>query len=114
MTVYASTPKGVLTPLLTTATTGAGTAVTVPISSNQIHVNVRGAGTISSGVVTIEEASDPGYTGTWSVLYTVTGTTLSGGAEQVIHIIGTFNAIRARVSTTIAGGGTVSADMVSN
>ncbi len=74
-------------------------------------------GTISSGVVTFEEAYfDPtvtpgGYTGAWSLVTTYDCSALTGAASQAL--IHSFNAVafqfvRARVSTAIAGGGKVS------
>jgi hypothetical protein len=113
MTVAAA--KGVDTVLLAAATTGTGTAVAVPITSTLTRVRVTGAGTISTGTLIIEEAGAPDYSGTWSNLYTVTGTTLTGGAVQVIHIFGTLGFIRARIGTTVTGsGGSLAANVVSN
>jgi hypothetical protein len=73
-------------------------------------------GTISSGVVTFEEAywdeTVVGiYTGTWSQITTYDCSALTGSRSQTI--IHNFNAvafqrIRARVSTAIAGGGKIS------
>jgi hypothetical protein len=65
------------------------------------HYIVFGAGT-SAGVVSIEAAHDPDYTGTWAVLSTVGWTTLSKVSN--VAITGPHLALRHRISTTIAGG----------
>jgi len=113
MTVVAST-KGVIASLLSLVTTGTGTGVVLPISSSNPRVHFRGAGTITSGTVLLEEAQSYDYAGTWSLLYTLDALTLTGGKEQVVHILGTIGAIRARVSANIVGGGTITAELVSD
>jgi hypothetical protein len=110
-----ATSKGVAVSLFAAATTGTGTAVAVPISSDHQRVIVTGAGTIAGGTLIIEEANLDTYTGTWSTLYTVTGTALTAGAQQVLHIFGTLGFIRARIGTNVSGaGGTLAAEIVTN
>ena len=89
--------------------------------SARVTVAVIGVGTLSTGVVTIEEAyytgDDPAsaYTGTWSPITTVTASTLTGGAQTIVHITGSVWALRARISTTVTGsGGSVSCVAWSN
>lgn len=83
--------------------------------SQNIVIYISGSGTTSSGVITIEEADwDPStaqdYTGTWSTIQTVNASDVSGGAQKAIHLSqGCYAWVRARVSTVIGGGGTVSA-----
>lgn len=102
-----------LLPLLTT--TGTGASVSVPISSRCPRFHVRGAGVITGGTIIIEEALDPAYAGTWSQIQSVSASGLSGGAEQVIHLVDvTLSAVRARISSDITGGGSVSVDLVSD
>jgi hypothetical protein len=98
---------GLVAAILTTSTVK---AYAVPPDTEYINVAVAGTGTISSGVITIEEAATPDYAGTWSAISTVSGTTVTGGAVAVSRITGYVRAIRARVSTAIAGGGSVSVD----
>ena len=81
----------------------------------RVTIVVQGTGTTSSGVVTIEEAyydqtaGDPVYSGTWSTITTVNASSVTGGAQQIVHVMGTSAwAVRARISTIIGGGGTVS------
>jgi hypothetical protein len=72
-------------------------------------VAIIGAGTLSTGVVTIEEAyytpQGSPYAGTWSPITTVTASTLTGGAHTVIHIAASIWALRVRISTTVTGAG---------
>lgn len=63
-----------------------------------------GAGT-NAGVITIEEAYDPTYTGVWSEIGTITWSAAS--STDVFHQRGAFRALRVRVSTAVGGGGTV-------
>lgn len=113
MVTVAST-KGVPVALLSAVTTGTGKGISVPITSSNPRFHIRGSGTISGGTIILEEALDPDYTGTWSNLQTITASTLSGGAEQVVRVIGTIGAVRARISSNITGGGNVSVDLVSD
>jgi hypothetical protein len=69
-------------------------------------------GVITGGVITIEEAywdaNGPAFGGTWSQITTVTGANLSSGAQQYVHVFSSAWAVRARISTAISGGGSVS------
>ncbi len=80
-----------------------------------VAVAVQGNGTVTSGVVTIEEAvygmvgttQVPFYTGTWSTITTVDVSSLSN-VQTVIHLAkSAFSHIRTRISTVIGGGGTI-------
>jgi len=109
----ATARRGVSETLQSLATTGNGTAFTAnPVAQNHTVV-VTGVGTISGGTVSIEEADTESYTGTWSVLATITASALTGGAQQITHIAGLLQAVRARVSSNITGGGTISASLKS-
>lgn len=69
-----------------------------------------GAGT-SAGAVVLEAADDPAYTGTWSLLGTVTW----AAATSVKHVssTGCHRAVRARISVAIVGG-TVNVSVAAN
>lgn len=73
---------------------------------------IEGLGTISGGVITIEEASYlPGsaYPENWSEITTVNAADVTDGAQLAVHCSpGAYAFVRARISTAIAGGGTVS------
>lgn len=72
---------------------------------DRIVTYVEGVGTISTGVLTIEEAPSVGYTGTWAAIDTVDLTTLTGGAvTAAVHLtVGAYRAIRWRISTGVTG-----------
>lgn len=78
-----------------------------------VSVWMVGNGTTSSGVVTIEEAEwDPEravpFGGTWSPITTINASDVSGSAMKGIHLPVTDYAwVRARISTVIGGGGSV-------
>lgn len=62
---------------------------------------VFGAGT-SAGVVLVESAHDPDYTGTWATIATI-----SWAAATRVHlaaVTGVHMALRVRISTAIVGG----------
>jgi hypothetical protein len=67
-------------------------------------------GAVSAGVVTIEAAPDPDYSGTWSSIGTMA---FAAGAAKHLSVTGCHRALRARISTAIVGG-TVTVDVVSN
>ena len=67
-----------------------------------IHTVEWGTG-VSAGVVEIEAAARPDYTGTWVGLSTVTYDT--GAPKAVTYLAeGPYGAFRHRISTAVAGG----------
>jgi hypothetical protein len=104
---------------LSAVTTGTGSAYVVPITCDHLIVTIRGTGTISAGALVIEEAATPDYAGIWSNIEvdeaaTILANQLTDGAEKVIHIFGTFRAVRTRITTNITGGGSITTEIVSN
>ena len=80
---------------------------------------IKGTGTTSSGVVTIEEADyDPKvetvYSGTWSSITTVNASDVSGGKQKAVHVTANTHWVRPRISTAIGGGGTVAVEITAN
>ena len=111
------------TSLMTAATATTTPAIPVNIRPFQaVTVYVIGTGTISDGVLTLEEATydfdqDGTYAGTWSAIDTVDCTSVSGGAQFAYHVGGpgglfAFDWIRARITTAVSGGGAISAVLV--
>lgn len=78
------------------------------------------ADTISSGVLTLEEAAyDPSkenaYGGTWSSITTMNAADVTGGAQKAIHLtVASYGWIRARITTAVGGGGTLTVRMVAD
>ncbi len=88
----------------------------MPFDASQcpyVTVWVKGSGTTSSGVVTIEEADydpdvEPPYTGTWAPITTVSASDVTGGAQKSVHLpVSNYRFVRPRISTVIGGGGTI-------
>lgn len=85
---------------------------------------VTGHGTTSSGVVSIEEASPLNLsapdapvvglaTGNYSSVTTKNASDVSGDKQSAVHLtVQGYCFVRARISTEIGGGGTVSVGMV--
>jgi len=105
--------RGIALTLQTAATTGNGVVATIRPGTKDITITVTGAGTISGGTVSIEEASSESYAGTWSIMEDFPATDLTGGAQKVLHFKGRYNAIRCRLAS-IAGGGTVSSELMAD
>lgn len=111
--------------LLTSLTTGNGSVWYPAGTIARATVVLQGEGIISSGAVSIEEAyydtigGAPGieYSGTWSVIQSVTASTLTAtgsSAQSVVHVQGSVWALRVRLSTVIGGGGAMSAWVYGN
>lgn len=102
--------------------TGVTGAVASPWIDRQVDgilsFYLRGQGTISGGTLLIEEAdwgpNEAPYSGTPSLIATVTLSALSGGAQQAYHIVdSSYGRVRVRVSSPVTGGGSVSCALLS-
>lgn len=99
--------SGVSADMLTAVTTGSGTVIAPPTTF--IHHNFLAivAAGVTGGVVTIEQSQDPNDTATWAIV----GSTIAastGGTDQLLEYEGRLMFVRARVTTTISGGGSPS------
>ena len=56
----------------------------------------------SLGVLSVEEADDIAYAGTWSVITTITQ--VAASSTDALHLSGLFRALRARLATAVTGG----------
>ena len=88
--------------LLEGVATGTGTGVALNCVPNHYSIYVYFSADTTAGVVEIETADNPSFTGTWANYATVTWA--AGDAQQHVAIIAPLLAIRARISTTISGG----------
>jgi hypothetical protein len=97
--------------------TGNGTSLALPPSFRNHTWIITAAAGVTSGAVQIEASNntplaspntvgDPAAdTGTWAAIGTPTGpTTVTAGADLMVTFTGLLNIVRARISTTIAGG----------
>ena len=86
---------------------------------------VTGEGTVSSGVITFEEAAPKVFlangggevvgetTGAYSSITTYSASGVTGGAQAAVHItVAAYCYVRARISTAIGGGGDVTVNCV--
>ena len=64
---------------------------------------VVGNGGVSGGAVTIEESADVNYTGAWTPIGAAT-TVLANACAVPVRLNATAKAVRARISTLVAGG----------
>ena len=88
--------------VLDAVTTGSSAALKPQSASRYVTMYVVGGAGVGAGAVQLETAHDPAYTGTWAALGTPV--TVVANTVAITQAIGSFNAIRARVSTTITGG----------
>lgn len=96
--------SGVIVNLQDTATTGNGTVVACPLSFIHHNFIIKGASGVTAGAVQLETSNQDDYSGTWAPL-TASPTTVVGGAEVLVEYEGRLRFVRARISTTISGGG---------
>ena len=73
-----------------------------------LAVYVVGNGVTSSGVITVEESPTSDLAGTWASIGTINASGGSGGAAAALGLtVRAYGYVRARISTVIGGGGTV-------
>lgn len=89
---------------LSAATTGTGRAIPMQ-ECRQIIWTVEGTGTVTGGTVKIETADSKDYAGTWYELDSLSPT--SDAALAGTYPAASSGFVRARISSNITGGGTV-------
>jgi|DEB0MinimDraft_3_1074331.scaffolds.fasta_scaffold02359_6 hypothetical protein len=103
--------------VLTAAINDGTTSPWVDVRSyTHIVFYISGLGTTSGGVITIEEGfptKENVWAATPSVISTVNASDVSGGVQKAVHLtVGAYAFVRARVSTAISGGGSITARLV--
>ena len=107
--------------LLKTQTVDEQTAIAYDcIGLSNIVLYLFGHGVTSSGAITYEEATQdpstttPGYDGTWSIIGSaVNASTVDGNKCAATHLaVGGYGLVRARITTVIGGGGSISVVLV--
>lgn len=95
------------------ATTGNGTVYDLGARSLTVSFYLTGNGTTSGGTITYETSDDPTYSGTWWPLATaVNASDVSSNKKKVTVVDGCYRCVRARISSDITGGGTISVRVV--
>ncbi len=99
-----------------TQATGNGTVLAIPPSFRNHTWIVTAAAGVNAGAVTIETSNDPADAGTWAVVPMANSIanpiTVVAGADLMMEHTGLLNFIRARISTTISGGGAPSVTVI--
>jgi hypothetical protein len=96
----------------------ATTAVCAPFQvlgsgKRDVTLTFTSEGTTSGGTILLEETDLPAYTGTWSQLYSQAASGFTGSVKLCVHIeLGAGMWIRARISSTVTGGGTATVTIV--
>ena len=91
------------------ATTGTGLAVDC-YGRVAVSVYMVGAGTTSGGTIIIEEAPEATIGGTWSQLASLNASDVNSNKIQATGLPltpGAYGYVRARISSDITGGGTI-------
>lgn len=79
----------------------------------QVTFYVRSNGTTSGGTLVLETALTKDYAGTWAPLATTINASASSADKTLItQVLGPLRWVRARIATTITGGGTLSVEAV--
>ena len=99
-----------------TQSVGNGTILALPPSFRNHTWIITAAAGVTSGAVTIEASNDPSDAGTWAVVIPANSVanplTVIAGADLMIEHTDILNFVRARISTTIAGGGAPSVTVI--
>lgn len=96
--------------LQSAATSGNGTAVKMDGQLRGLTFYIEASGTITAGAVQIEEARAADWSGTWAAVGSPV--TLATNTVAVVRSTASFNAVRARISTGLTGGGTVTVEVI--
>jgi len=96
--------SGVPFVLQSVKTTGNGEILAIPQSFTVHSFIITAATGVTAGAVQIEKSNDPADANVWDPL-TATPTTVVAASDVSIDYIGRLNFVRARISTTISGGG---------
>jgi hypothetical protein len=103
-------------PMLSAATSGTGGPIQVQ-AQDELVFYLTSSGTTSGGTIIIEEAdydpNGPVYAGTWSQIASIAASTFTGGAQVAYHVSpNAYGFVRARISSAITGGGSISITLV--
>ena len=118
MGTYTAAMSGVPYILLASKTTGTSESLAIPPSFRHHNFMVTALTGTTSGAVTIETSNTPDDSNTWAAIVPdksiANPLTVSAAADLLIAYSGLLNFVRARVSTTIAGGATPGVTVVYN
>jgi len=116
MSTIAAAMSGVPVNQQTAGVTGNGTILALPPSFRNHTWIVTAAAGVSAGAITIETSNSDSDTATWAIVPMANSIanplTVVAGADLMMEHTGLLNFVRARISTTISGGGAPSVIVV--
>jgi hypothetical protein len=112
MAVVVAAMSGVPVKMQDATTTGNGTVIACPPSFRNHNIMITAAAGVNAGAITVEASNDPADAGTWAAIVAdksvANPLSVVAGADLLFSYTGLLNFVRARISTTISGGGTPS------
>lgn len=98
---------------LSAVTTGTSNAFSLA-DVDLVGMDVEWAAGVTAGVIVLERATSQDYAGTWKALVTIDVAAVTPAATDgdAVTVVGGF--VRARVTTTVSGGGAPSATVYIN
>ncbi len=100
--------QGVPYTLQDATTTGNGNIVCPPQVFTRHKFLVSVPAGVTAGAIQPETADDPDYAGTWAPVGGGPVTVPSESSSLIIELNGIYKALRARITTTVSGGGSPS------
>jgi hypothetical protein len=114
ITTVPAAMSGVPYTLQAAQATGNGNALAIPVSFRNHVFQITAAAGVTAGAVQIEGSFDPNDSGTWGLIVAIP-TVVIAGADILIQVNAILPPIiRARISTTISGGGSPSVTVIYN
>ena len=83
--------------------TGNGAEADLKGASQHVTIYITGGASVTAGAVQLESAPFPGYAGTWAAHGSPV--VVAAGVTKIVQVVGALGVIRARISTTVDGGG---------
>lgn len=105
--------SGVPYPLQNGTTTGNGDTIACPPSFRNHTFIISAPAGVNAGAVQLESSNSPLDANTWGLL-TPTPIAVVASTDIIVEVVGLFNFIRARISTTISGGSAPSVTVMYN
>ena len=111
MATVVAAMSGVPFDMIVAGTTGSGTIVAPPPSFRNHTFLIKGSSGVGAGAIQIESSNDPADAGTWAPVGSGPITVVAS-SKLLAQFSGIFSFLRARISTTVTGGGSLTATYV--
>jgi len=96
-------------PLQSAATSGAGQVAELKALARSLVAYITGTGVVSTGAVQLETAPSKDYAGTWAAIGSPV--TVVSGTTIAVTSVAPYGYVRARISTAVTGGGSVTVQL---